>query len=96
MDVAKGLLCFRWSFSILDVCKLFIHQVKVDGIYGLLNAPLVHLQHLGIRIGRWSFLRSVYNIPKIHESQQHFDFELPKIEVPSIELVNDSSNLPRK
>ena len=54
---------------------------------------LVLLIDVGIRIGRRSFLKFVYNVLKIHVWQQHFDIELPKVEVPSTELVNDSSSL---
>ena len=51
------------------------------------------MQYFGICIRRWSFLGSVYNVLKIHGGQRYFDFEFPKIKVPSIKLINDFSGL---
>jgi hypothetical protein len=72
---------------------LVVYQVEANDRHGLLDMPLGLFLNLGIHIRYWSFLKAVPKIPKIHECQQHFDFELLKVEVPSIELVNDFSNL---
>ena len=56
-----------------------------------LTRLLIFLQHFGIHIERWSLIWFIYNVPKIHGCQQHFDFE-----VPFIELSNDSSGLALK
>ena len=83
MSVVKGFLGLHASFACM--------QVEVDNGHGLLDAPLVLFQYCGIRIGRWSFLGSVHNIPKIHGYQQHFAFEFLNVKVSFIELVNDTS-----
>ena len=93
VNVAKGLPRLRKSLTTLDVCKLVVCEVEADDGHDLLHTALIHLQHFGIYIERWRFFGSVHNIPKIHECQQHFDFKLPKIELPFIEFVNDSSGL---
>ena len=59
VNVTKGLSCLRVSFATLDVCKLVAYQIEADDGYGLLDVPLVLLQHFGICVGRWSILESV-------------------------------------
>lgn len=39
------------------------------------------------------FFGSIQNVPKIRGCQKHIDFELSKIEIPSIELIHDSNGL---
>jgi hypothetical protein len=75
----------------LDVAKLVVYQVEADNGHGFLDALVVLLQHFGIRVGNWSLLRSVYNVPKIHEIQNHLYFELPKAKSLTVKLVDDSS-----
>ena len=96
MNVANGFSRLRRSFATLDVCKLVVRQIEADGAHGLLDMSLVLLQHFGIRIQRWRFLRSVHNIPKIHGCQQYFYFELLNIELIFVELINDFSGLTLK
>ena len=76
----NGLNCtLCWSFATLDVRKLVVCQVEADDGHSFLDAPLVFLQHFEIYIGRWSLLGSIYNVPKVHESQNHLHFELSMI-----------------
>jgi hypothetical protein len=96
VNVVKILLLICASFGTLGMQKLVVRQVEADDWDGLLDASSVFLQHFGVPIGRWSFLGSVHNVPKMHRCRQHFKFELPKVEVLSIELVNDSSGLVMK
>ena len=58
-----------------------------------LDMPFVSFLHFGINVWKWSFLGFVHNTSKVHASQPYFQFELPKIRVHSIELINDSSTL---
>ena len=58
-----------------DVRKLIAHQIGVDDGHGLLDVPLVFLQHFGIGIGKWSLCISIHSVPKVHESQNHLHFE---------------------
>ena len=53
----------------------------------------VLLRYFGICIGRWSFLESIHNVRKTHGCQQHFDFEILKVELPYLELLNGSTYL---
>jgi len=96
VDVAKCLPCLRGSLAPLDVVKLTIHQVDANGGHGLLRALLVLLDDFGVRIGWWSLLGPVDNLPKVHGGQHHLHLELPKVEVLPIELVNDSYALSLK
>jgi hypothetical protein len=79
-----------------NMFKLVICQVEADGEHGFLHTTLVLLLDLGIHNRKWSFLGSVHNVLNIHGCQQHFDFKLPKVELPSNELVNDTSGLALK
>jgi len=96
VDVTKCLPCLRRSLAPLNVVKLTIHQVDANGGHGLLRAPLVLLDDFGIRIGWWSLLGPVENLPKVRGGQHHLHLELPKVEVLRIELVNDCRALSLK
>ncbi len=96
VDVAKCLPCLRGSLAPLDVVKLTIHQVDGNGGHGLLCAPLVLLDDFGVRIGWWSLLKPVKNLPKVHGGQHHLHLELLEVKVLPIEFVNDSSALSLK
>lgn len=74
MDVTKGLPLLHMSFAILNVHKSVVRKVEADDKYDLLDVPLIFFVDLAIRIGRWNFLKFVYNISKIYECQEHFDF----------------------
>ena len=91
LNVAKDLPCLRWSFPTLDVSKLVVRQVEVDDGYSLFDVPLMFLLDLGIRIGSWSFLRSIHNVLKVYGSQNYLHFEFPKAKFLSVEFVHDSS-----
>lgn len=91
MGVAKGSRLLHKSSATLNVRKLVVHQIEAGDEHGLLKVPLVFLLDSRIYIGMWNFLIFVHNVSKIHRCQQHFNFELP-----SIELANDSSGLALK
>ena len=57
------------SFTTLDVRKLVVDQVEAGDEHDFFYVYLVILQHFGIRIRRWRFIGSVYNIPKIYGCQ---------------------------
>jgi hypothetical protein len=93
VNVAKTFPHLRRFFATLDVHKLVVRQVEANDRHSLLNAFLILLLHFGFHIEWWRFFGSVHNVPKIHGYQQYFDFKLPKVGLPSIELVNDSNGL---
>ena len=66
VNVTKGFSPLYGSFATLDVYNLVVYQIKTDDRHGLFDVLLVLLQHFGIRVGRWSFIKSVHNFPKIH------------------------------
>ena len=88
VNVAKKILCLRGSFATLNGHKLVVRQVKADDGHGLLHTPLVLFQHFGIRVGRWSLFGSIYNVSKVHGSQNHFHLKLPKAESLSVKHVH--------
>ena len=91
VNVTKSLSCLHWSFATLYVHKSVVHQVEVDYKHGILDAPLVILQHFGIRIRSWSILGFLYDVLKVHGSQNHLYFEIPKAKFHPVKLVHDSS-----
>ena len=87
MHVANDLPPLYGSFATFDMRKLVILQVEADDTHDILDTSLIHLQYFGVHIRRWSALGFVHNVPKLHRCQQHFGFELSKVEVPSIKLI---------
>lgn len=92
MNVSKGLPHLCRSLATLDVHKLIICQVEADDGHDLLDANLVLFTDLGIHFGRCSFLGLIYDVLKVHESQNHLHFELTKAKFLLVELVHDSSS----
>ena len=78
------------------LCAHGVLHPRHGNVHDICKAFLVLFQHVGIHIKRWGFLGLIHSVPKIYGCQQHLDFEFPKIEVPFIELVNDSSNIALK
>ena len=93
VNVVEGMTHLRGSFKTFNVCKLVVLQIEAYNRHGYLDVFLILLQHIGNCIGRWSFLGFIHNVPKIHGCQQHFDFEFPKLEISSFELVNNYNGL---
>ena len=91
VNVTKSLSRLHWSIATLHVHKLVVYQVEVDYKHGILDAPLLILQHFGIRIRSWSLLGFLYDVLKVHGSQNHLYFEIPKAKFLPMKLVHDSS-----
>lgn len=85
IDIAKGLLCLNWSFAALDVHKLIVRQVECNDAHFLFGTPLVLFLHF------WKVKppRIRPRCPKVHGNQPQLQCHYIKIEVLSIELVND-------
>ena len=79
-----------------NLCKLIILQIERRDGHCLLDMPLVFFLHFRINFGGWSCLIFIHNVPMVHRSQPHLQFELPKIEVLFIEFVNGSSTFTLK
>lgn len=56
------------------------------------GTPLVLFQYFWIHIGRWSLLKSIYNVLKVPRSQNHFHFTFPKANFLSIEFFHTFSS----
>ena len=76
--------------------KSVVRQIEANDEHGFFHAPLVLLQYFGVHVGRWRLLGSIYNVPKIHGSQNHLHFEFPKAKFLSIELIHDSNRFSLK
>ena len=69
------------------------HKLEIDhndGYY-LFHTHFIYFSSpwIGINIRTWVCIKFVYNALKFHRNQPHLQFELQKIEVFSIKLVND-------
>jgi len=70
------------------VKKLIVYQVDPNDEQGLFNTPLVLLD-FWIGIVKWTLFHIIHNLSKVYQSQYHLYFELSKIEVLSIKLINN-------